>query len=260
MSATIYFCSWETRPSMLDYYRVTWQSVTRFDFKLVLIDAGMSPEFLAIVPPQIEVRRRQNTIGGFYFGNALVAEEMKEGQPDDLVMVSDCRDMLFQLNPFSEYFDRFDLIILGEGSTHGTDDWNGNDQRRGQMTLPPDQRYDIARWPCVCNGGQVGRRELVRKLRRDVFELTCRFSGATDQAALNYIFNSQLAFNPRVMHADPTPGDYALGGHHFGRTQVSYNHDYGIFYHGVTKRPYTLVHQWDRTAWKGDVLGRVKAK
>lgn len=264
---SIYFLIYETRREHFAFYQVCWKSllsvVDPAKYRLVVPNIQSSPELIAAIPTAFNVRNGTMPEVGIHRGTS--ADVMKwamsmEGDPGDGVLFLDSRDLLFQRDPFAD-ISEYDLIAAGEGATHGQCEWNARDQGAAMSYLPAGLNEDTGKWPVVCAGVMGGRRLPARAALMSVWLLASTYTrGGTDQAAWNYIWNKHLKHEPNNWLCDPNVSDWCLHGHHLGKIRPEPRMEGGQIISGATGRPYALVHQWDRTPWRDEILRRWTGK
>ena len=255
---TIYFYCAETRPEQFLRYRACWLSAIALPNapRLVVLDEGMAPQLRDLVPPEVEVHaveRWPATIMGaqrvLYSLQALARDTESR-----CVMVADCRDVIFQRDPFEGWLERVELCLAGEGPLMQQDEWNLGDQRTFQLNIPPEQRKIGAGWEVVCAGVVAGSQARMLELYGQLWELVSHARYGTDQGALNYLYNTALRGDATVARA---PVGWCLSGHHYRYHGARYRDGEFVDREG---RAYAVVHQWDRTEWEPLVVPRWSGK
>ena len=253
---TFYFQTHDTRREFLPFYRVAWNSLLSVlnDERVVVLNRGASPEMVAQIPKRFEVITSPDRYPGIYegFGYHLERWHIMGGDPQERVIALDCRDMLFQRNPFDDL--QSGLTVLGEGVTHAECPWNIRDQNEVRRNIFPHVPRPMGPWQVVCPALYGGDRRLVRWMILMVGHMgTMQINGGTDQGSLNYIINQYMIGNdPDVRIADHRTCDLCLGGYDI-RVTGCYERD-GLIICPKTDRPYALFHQWDRTQWCNETL------
>lgn len=259
MPNTIIFDTFETRPDHFPFYLVAWKSLLTVlrDERVILINSDASPDLIKQVPDCFEIVHDPTRCTAGY-PNQLRRWRNSMGDPKDKVLFADCRDMLFQRNPFDDVPDD-SLIVSGEGTRMGADEWNAGDQASISKNFPVGIQVPTSisdQWRPICAGVYAGQRQRVRDLALMVWMQSAIQRWGTDQGALNYIFNQYLVNEPGAIRCDPSKNDWCMGGHHFRLLNPPPIWDGQTLVCGATGRPYALVHQWDRTSWRPDILHR----
>jgi hypothetical protein len=174
-----------------------------------------------------------------------------------LYAITDCRDVVFQRDPFDELpSGSMALILSSEGWSHGASHWNTADQcryRASQGLAPGNPEWE------VLNGGvHVGTRDALSQLSLALaVSLFCGHPDATDQAALNYICHSFLSFDPRYSVRSPLESAFCATGATIGALLNSGHAlwDGGRLQHR-TLGDYAIIHQWDRTPFAAAIRER----
>jgi hypothetical protein len=257
---TIYFDTHETRPEWFSFYNVTWQSLLPHlkDEMVVVVSQDASPEMLKQVPSRFEIIEDKTVYNSLWLGFSVHLRRWRNsnGDPNDKIIFSDARDVLFQRNPFDDIPDH-SLIVQGEGSVMKDDPWNTGDQNNVQNSLPHEIRVHpdkVANWNPVCAGYFGGQRQRVKDLMLMLWLTSSPMASGTDQGALNYIFHNYLSNEPLAIRCDPHTNDWVMGGHHFRILNPPCRWENQKLICGATGRPYAAVHQWDRTAWRDEIL------
>lgn len=159
-------------------------------------------------------------------------------------LFTDCKDVLFQRDPFEWYNNQSHKIILSsEGFDHADSLWNLNDQFKAQIDCRNFKRPMESR--TVINGGVIMGDSLCLKyhfLMLWFFNLKT-IMPSTDQASLNYLYN-WLENWDEYYHTNPTQDNFCLTGEGVKENLVKVN-----FYNNLycnKNEPYYIVHQWDR--------------
>lgn len=156
----------------------------------------------------------------------------------------DCKDVLFQADPFSYLGNMSNRVILTcEGMDHEDSDWNLKEQFQAQIDV---RQFRI---PCenrpVINGGVVfGDGDCLRQHFLLLWATTLKsLGGVTDQGVLNYLYNFLEEMN-QYNHTDPRRDNFCLTGEAAKLGLIKYTVEEGLFRKG--DKPYVMVHQWDR--------------
>jgi hypothetical protein len=176
------------------------------------------------------------------------------------VCISDARDVLFQADPFPLLAARLQVrgcqvLVFAEGMAHRQCAWNTNEQQAFQQSCVPWQA-PFADWP-VANGGVVmGQFEEVRQLCLLLWIAALRIAGrCSDQAAMNYLLHVPLREVSTFQVERPLDSVLVVTGQGVQKGHVGVFFD-GQVRHPETHEPYCLVHQWDRTEYRKDILRR----
>lgn len=178
----------------------------------------------------------------------------------DRVLISDCKDVLFQRDLFRDITwdgSPRTAYLFSEGATHEEIPWNFNDQKKFQAGIGDDSGIDIKDWK-VINGGVIfGALPRVAEITHRIAELTLWANSSeacSDQAALNYLYRSEYdpedhpwlihpKFDSYVAHGDAIKnGVFEIPVHW---TNEGLSSEFG---------PFSVFHQWDRTIYHDDVM------
>ena len=253
---TVFCMMAENRPDHYSEYDVTWQSAARVlrDERMVIIDYGSSPESLRRVPKRIEVVKAVDPVhSDMWWGidRFLSMWKLSNGPAEDKILHVDCRDMLFQRNPFDDL--KPGLTVMSEGILHRDCAWNRGDHNTVRQNMAPQTWANIDDWPVLCPGAFGGDRRMVRWLVLMLFTLgTMQRKGGTDQGTINMVVNQFLSKHEDVTVSDPRVDDWCLGGHDYRITKCTMQD--GNIVCPATGRPYAMVHQWDRTEWRDPIM------
>lgn len=259
---TLYFTIFETRQEHLHTYSACWNSllanVDRTRARVVINNCGASPELLERIPKELEVRCSAMTgLSGVWMGIGMQQAKWlysSEGEPEDTVIFSDARDMVFQRDPFLD-IQNVRLVAAGEGPIHAECPWNTADQSAIQSYLPTELRDDFGSWPIICNGVSAGKRQSVRNLLLGNWLMGSLLThGGTDQGVTNYLWNRYLGKEPGSWLCHPGISDWCLNGHHAPRVSPAPYLQDGQVMCAATNKPYALFHQWERTQWREQML------
>lgn len=277
----------QVRKGHYPFYQITWKSLERLNPRprVVVVENGSDPEFLKQIPKWIEVVRGPGGIwDGVMWGGIFRLNEVKQTMEkmcnrNDKVMFCDCRDMLFQSNPFEHPLSKkYGLLLIGEGTKLEHDEWN-----RGEIHTCGESIEEIARvkgircgcvegfgqlpfvkdlnwkgWPAVCAGMISGEIDYVTHFLKCVYHLASQWRNGTDQGCYTYfynaIFNNPSLYTTDHLHlADPKDEDWCLSGTHYRICNVIRKPD-GTFWNTKCDKPYMAVHQWCRTEWRDALL------
>jgi hypothetical protein len=186
----------------------------------------------------------------------------------DLVCLTDARDVVFQHDPFSCVRRKFpsheQMLLFGEeGMRHRESEWNLIDQFKYQNGCETLGRDDFKDWVVYNAGFLIGTVARVRSLCLLMWQATVRPTGASDQAAFNYLLHGPMHGEKGVSPLHPTLQTLVVTGEGFkyppleGNTewQEGWVPDDGVIAH-KQRGAWCVVHQWDRTPYKEHVLAR----
>lgn len=173
----------------------------------------------------------------------------------DFCLVTDCRDSYFQRNPFR--YERLPqsnyLILTAEGMMHSESQWNSNGQHEAQkrfkeFTKPYGDR------PVVNGGVTMGSTTLFKDYSLLLWTNTIQ-AGIDDQNILNYLWYF-LEHDDRFQLKDPHKDAFCITGEPICHGLFAPPVKDGVFCCPITEEPYYIVHQWDRTPFKEQVLNK----
>jgi hypothetical protein len=176
------------------------------------------------------------------------------------VLAVDCKDVVFQDSPFFWLEDRVSVLdrfvyLISEGMVHRQSGWNLIEQFEFQKNVMGFL------WECrpdpVLNGGvMLGTQEDLANLFFMIWSVSIRNIGnCTDQAGLNYLYHF-LKNDQKYKIACPHEENFCITGEAIKEGYISPEVRDGIFYNSTSKKPYYLVHQYDRTVYLEDVFSR----
>lgn len=172
---------------------------------------------------------------------------------DDLVVLTDVRDLIFQRDPSSWLADHaggYDLVLSSECETYENEPWN----RTNALAVCGREAYELylAKQPILCAGLVAGRPPALARLCGRIHELT-RNPCPSDQVALNVAIRTEVFSEVLV-----TDWSHAWGVH----CAVLYTADAPSEAQSRRERlrpriaggllcneanvPYVIVHQYDR--------------
>jgi hypothetical protein len=181
--------------------------------------------------------------------------------PDDIVLLSDSNDVVFQRDVFEYTSESIastgDFVILcSEGMLQRESEWNANEQ----LKLVPQSKgisipYEEAP---VLNGGFIYG--VVSALKDYVFLVwaTSLFTNnVSDQGVINYL-HAHLADDRKYLVASPQTSHYVVTGEAIKQGLFSPVFRDGLIRHPESGEPYCAFHQWNRTNYAGDILDRFR--
>ena len=193
-----------------------------------------------------------------------------EGQNYKYVVVTDAKDVVFQDNPvdFLKTIDKEEFLLLHyEGMNHEDCEWNKRDQAALQEDLRRKHPFDKA--PIFNGGSQAGTPRRLKEfafliwsgmylhMKQDTVTERREKKGwaESEQALLNYLCFEMLK-DPSVVVADPSKDWYGATGEPIKLGLANHPTEFkdGKIINPTLKRPYSLVHQWERTAYRDDIL------
>lgn len=168
----------------------------------------------------------------------------------DKVLLTDCRDVVFQTDPF-DYEFKSKIVLVAEGIPPAKSRFHKIEQYMYQKDIVLKFLRDHGEF--VLNGGILyGDAEAVKYHCRIIWFASLKppyptpeflSPGYSDQAVLNYVYNF-LKDDPDYYVADPEIINFCLTGEGYPYVNGVKYLD-GIYYHSSGK-PYSIVHQWDR--------------
>lgn len=177
--------------------------------------------------------------------------------------LTDCRDVLWQCDPVPALESvsrgrRSFAVLCGEGMRHRDCDWNSREQTGLRLTIPR-RVEDFADWHVVNGGVQAGTVDALKDLAFSMYCVTLMSPAPlTDQGFLNLLYHTRKS-DPGCgwLLADPSDSSFAATGNSIAR---GLHHPEVAWRGGRLVGPggavYPLFHQWDRTAWRAEVLAR----
>jgi hypothetical protein len=171
------------------------------------------------------------------------------------VVITDSKDVVFQRDIFN-YVDGhwFDYLHLaGEGMTHKQSGWNLIDQFEAQRNVREFQK-EYREWPVINGGVMMGTNNMLSNMLFLLWSNTVRSIGKnTDQGILNYLY-SYLQDTGPIFLKEPQRHAFCLTGEAVKEGFVKPLFKDGMFYLPITEEPYYIVHQWERTTYKDELL------
>ena len=171
----------------------------------------------------------------------------------DLVLHTDCRDVVFQSDPFfklEELYDKPVVVLMDEGMPPSASGFHMIEQHRFQENIP---KKDPREHPILNGGVILGTQYEIRSLFLALWTFHIRISpNVTDQAALNYLYHI-LSKDKCYKVSNPKKEDLCLTGEGLKDHFVQTDFQDGLFYHKTTCEPYAIVHQWDRSRFAKEV-------
>lgn len=171
----------------------------------------------------------------------------------DLCLFTDCRDLYFQRNPFRyEHLPRSEYIILtAEGMKHSESPWNSDGQHEAQKRFREFTKHYGDR-PVVNGGVMMGSTTLLKDYLLLLWTNTVQ-AGIIDQNVLNYLWYF-LEHDERYQLKDPNNDAFCVTGEPICHGLFAPPVNDGVFCNPITQEPYYIVHQWDRTPVREQVL------
>jgi hypothetical protein len=176
------------------------------------------------------------------------------------VCIADSRDVLFQDDPFA-ILDAWlikrgcDALVFSEGMSHRECPWNANDQLAFQSACAPWQ-CDFNDWPVANAGVLLGKLSALRQLCCVLYVAMLPIADrCTDQAALNYMVNTLFRYSSQYHVEKPSDCPLVVTGQGIKNGHVTVAFD-GQIRHPDDRRPYCIVHQWDRTEYHKSVVAQ----
>lgn len=174
----------------------------------------------------------------------------------DYVLHVDCRDVVFQSDPFwwvneRNTFIMPKVVLVDEGMPPSANGFHLIEQFEFQKGVP---KRDPRQHPILNGGTILGTTNEMKSLFLAIWSSHIRLSPrVTDQAALNYLYHF-LKEDPAYCISNPTEESFCLTGEGLKDNFVHADFRDGIFYHKKTGEPYSIVHQWDRSRYAKQIL------
>lgn len=172
----------------------------------------------------------------------------------DYVLLCDCKDIIFQDDPFKIVKD-LDIkgefvLFCDEGIKHGENDWNGGDQFRCQIHVVGEWKKEFLNRPVLNGGFIIGTPKKLAQIATMIWTNMIRNPQPpfSDQAMLNYLY-FWIEDDPEIFVANPFDHNLCLTGQGIVEEKVYYGLKDDIFRNLVTDEKYYAFHQWDRTEW-----------
>lgn len=177
-------------------------------------------------------------------------------------VITDSKDVVFQRDPF-EYGQAywFDYALLAaEGMRHVESGWNMIDQYEAQQGVSLDFVAEYREWPVVNGGVFMGTVNPIKSLLMMIWSNGVRTNGrCTDQGVLNYLW-SHLQRDETYFLKEPQRHLFCVTGEAvkegFFKPVFQNNMFYIPAINGEPYEPYYIVHQWDRTEHKEQILAQ----
>jgi len=171
------------------------------------------------------------------------------------VVITDSKDVVFQRDIFDyvegHWFEY--LILASEGMTHKQSGWNLIDQFETQRNVREFQK-EYRDWPVINGGIMMGSNNMLQNMLFLIWSNAVRSSGRhTDQGVLNYLYSYLKDTGPYFLK-EPQRHPFCLTGEAVKEEFVKAEFRDGLFYQPITQEPYYIVHQWERTTYKEQVL------
>lgn len=176
----------------------------------------------------------------------------------DACLITDCKDVVFQADPFKfgiqgGYENK--VVLVNEGMHHVNSGWNLIDQLEAQSNVR-EFKKDLRQWKILNGGVMLGNCKKMMELLFLLWTNTVRATGkCTDQGVLNYLY-TYLQQMTGYVDVGPHVYDLCLTGEAVKEGFIEVECRDGIFYCPLDNAPYRIVHQWERTKFKNDVLDR----
>lgn len=170
------------------------------------------------------------------------------------VLHTDCRDVVFQSDPFKFKMAHPFITLTDEGMPPSSSGFHLIEQFRFQKDIPDIFKKDC-RQRGIINGGVVfGTLQEVKNHLFLLWSMSIKMtSDVTDQAALNYLVH-YLQEDPVYHISTPTQENFCLTGEGTKNGFVPFSFKQDKFYQLKTDDVYAIVHQWDRTEFKNQIL------
>jgi len=158
--------------------------------------------------------------------------------------------VLFQINPFS--LDFGDLALCAEGGNHWQSTFNCLDQTKFQMNISRFSRQ-FMNWPIINAGVIYGDPKSVASILNTIWLCAISSTNSSDQAALNYIANATPLKFTCVL---PQKLPYCATGEGISKNWIDVDFFQGqVLFKGYSNPlPYTMIHQWERTVFKNELI------
>jgi len=177
----------------------------------------------------------------------------------DNVLLCDCKDVIFQDDPFKIKKD-LDIkgeyvIFCDEGITHGENDWNGGDQFRCQIHVVGEWKREFLNRPVLNGGFIIGTPKKLAQLATMIWTNMIRNPQPpySDQAMINFL-HFWIENDPEVYVCNPNDHNLCLTGQGIVEEKVHYmRKDDGAFHNLLSGEKYYAFHQWDRTEWADSI-------
>lgn len=158
---------------------------------------------------------------------------LRELNDDDLVILTDVNDIIFNDNPFTklESFNHIGIVASSEEVTHEQEQWNLRNfwTTFGIVT-------DEFKNKKIYNAGTIsGTAKIISNLCRDIYLLSINKPRNADQAAYNYLIHTSYKSYTKFTDLSDNWGVHL---HVINEGIVSFNLDH--------IKNYTIVHQYDR--------------
>lgn len=184
----------------------------------------------------------------------------EHGDKYEYVLISDCRDVLIQRDPFLWVWDHRELsdknefvVFTAEGFIRSASGFACIEHFEFQRDVPPNHRQEDGS-QLVCNAGiTLGTPKAVQNYEFLMFMTTIKtIGGCTDQAALNYMLHF-LKDDKTYYVSNPHDDSLCLTGEGVRSGHVKPVLLDGELYNS-NGEAYCLVHQWDRLTEMRDAM------
>lgn len=169
------------------------------------------------------------------------AEYLTQFRDDRPVIACDCKDVVFQRDPFAHPDYPRVLGLVAEGKPIGACAWNRQQVHAVAERATKDARRDTyADRPVLCAGTILGRLSAMRSLCGWLWAANSLAPQATDQGVLNWVYHTALAGDPDIEVLDPH------------RSTLVGTADWAA----ADRGRFAMWHQWNRSQQAGDVRKR----
>lgn len=214
---------------------------------VVFLTHDMSQEFEKSLYPFEVIRIPADNVHLIMRDRFLAIHDYLARSNFQYVLLSDCKDVLFQGNPFSAINRENFVWLCDEGLTHKESSWNAMNQVIIQQDVKEFQR-DFMDAPVINAGLIMGSRENIKNLSLMIWlhnQMTSHL--VSEQGNLNYL-QFFLTKDPVYEIKSPFNCNYALTGEAVVQGKITPAlHNGQVCLEDI---PYLIFHQWDRTDFK----------
>lgn len=169
-------------------------------------------------------------------------------------VITDCKDVVFQVDPIPLLPNLTpEVILVSEGMTHSQSGWNMIDQLEAQANVR-EFRTEMRDKPVVNGGVFLGTSRGLKNLCFLIWSNAIRSMGrCTEQGVLNHLCEWLRRDSDYMIVTDRQIEALCLTGEAMKTGIVRADFKEGQFLH-ENGQPYMIVHQWERTIHKAEVL------
>lgn len=210
-----------------------------------------------VVPVPLDMIRLNTICGIWVYRWRVFYNFLAQTRELEHVLITDAKDVLFQGDPFDHpVFCKNDFLqLVGEGQTHEQSQWNCQDQMKFQMEL--EEAHNFLDWSVANGGVQAGSNQMLQQLGLAIYAgMPLIQYKSSDQAYLNYLYQTYLQADPRVGLSEPDQDWLCLTGEtlKWGANRFPMEFRAGTFTNPELARPYAIVHQWERTEFANRIF------